>query len=412
MFQYYENAEECYAFLHDVDSTLLPSETGSQFESSKWFTRGWTLQELLAPSKVFFLSSNWTILGHKCPNRGGNVCHCALNRRPLNTDLAKITGIPPAILSKQQPVSSFPPQAVFQWAENRVTKRVEDEAYCLLGLFGISMIPNYGEKLHAWDRLAKRVAKKYNISDLLQLPVKAALRRPKSTNQGFKLACESKNLPNPTHTHTEDEENCGNSEIWRVIEKYSSADVGLANEISLNEIQKFLQGTRTNSEAKTWEEIRQELGIIERQICDRNGNDPNGSAPDSVASDNSAHIKSNVESDNQKKLESIASCKSFGSAGMLSKKCKESSSIDETPLQRWLNCREDYLPFHISYGGRYVRQKACNEHNPGSRTDEDSTSSRSTTASARSEASVVMTPNESNTSVTSSAGDYTPKGES
>ena len=66
MFQYYQDAHECYAYLDDVQSHLSHTPT-STLAQSKWFTRGWTLQELLAPKKVLFLSSDWTCIGHKCP---------------------------------------------------------------------------------------------------------------------------------------------------------------------------------------------------------------------------------------------------------------------------------------------------------------------------------------------------------
>ena len=49
MFRWYQNASICYAYLSDVKKSNQENLTKSEFESSQWFTRGWTLQELIAP---------------------------------------------------------------------------------------------------------------------------------------------------------------------------------------------------------------------------------------------------------------------------------------------------------------------------------------------------------------------------
>lgn len=94
MYEYYENAEECYAYLSDVQGIGTPSDVEHEVAESVWFTRGWTLQELLAPSRVFFVSAEWKVLGHKCSNNHNATCQCDLDRRPLNEMLAAITDVP------------------------------------------------------------------------------------------------------------------------------------------------------------------------------------------------------------------------------------------------------------------------------------------------------------------------------
>ena len=55
MYQWYKAAEMCYAYLADVPTKC----TLSTFLKSRWHTRGWTLQELIAPDSVTFLSVDW-----------------------------------------------------------------------------------------------------------------------------------------------------------------------------------------------------------------------------------------------------------------------------------------------------------------------------------------------------------------
>jgi hypothetical protein len=121
MFRWYANADECYAYLDDV-----PDEK-TDIAKSRWFTRGWTLQELLAPRSILFLDQKWRALG---------------TRTELASTIATITGIPIKLLKSQSSVSQLENYSIaqrMQWAANRRTKRVEDKAYCLLGIFNVSM---------------------------------------------------------------------------------------------------------------------------------------------------------------------------------------------------------------------------------------------------------------------------------
>ena len=140
MFRWYALASICYAYLHDVPSTYR-RET---FGSSRWFTRGWTLQELIAPRFLLFMSSDWTPLGTK-----------AL----LADDIQSITGIDAEVLTFSRDVMAVSVARRMSWASRRQTTRPEDEAYCLMGIFGINMATLYGEGRDAFRRLQEEIMK-------------------------------------------------------------------------------------------------------------------------------------------------------------------------------------------------------------------------------------------------------------
>ncbi|KID74144.1 Vegetative incompatibility protein HET-E-1 [Metarhizium brunneum] len=143
MFNWYRNAAACYAYLFDVTSDEDPAGPQSAFRSSKWFTRGWTLQELLAPFEVAFLAMDWRELGAKSD---------------LARIIAEITRIDQQVLSTcvWDDVSIA---AIMSWAANRRTTRVEDEAYCLTGLFNVNMPLIYGEGRNAFYNLQLEIIK-------------------------------------------------------------------------------------------------------------------------------------------------------------------------------------------------------------------------------------------------------------
>ena len=123
MFRWYQNAKRCYVFLSDVEIDTLEGNGESVFKQSRWFNRGWTLQELLAPQSVEFFSKNGARLGDK---------------ESLKHTIHEVTEIPiKALLGSD--LSEFDVAGRFSWAENRQTTREEDGAYCLLGIFGIYM---------------------------------------------------------------------------------------------------------------------------------------------------------------------------------------------------------------------------------------------------------------------------------
>ncbi|KAI8630752.1 HET-domain-containing protein [Xylariaceae sp. FL1651] len=196
MYRWYAESDVCYAYLFDVQSTnpdimerpddliyrsnweelfaregkewyqelsqerqeVLDSSLDAhtpfhkEFHNSKWFTRGWTLQELIAPQRVEFFNRTWAMLGTKAT---------------LQKRVAKITGIGVESLLGYQPVSRLWAGQVFSWAANRQTTRVEDTAYCLLGLLDLNMPLLYGEGPKAFLRLQEEILRRNEDYTLL-----------------------------------------------------------------------------------------------------------------------------------------------------------------------------------------------------------------------------------------------------
>jgi hypothetical protein len=149
MYRWYRNAKKCYVYLSDVSASSLPPESQawkSNFSQSRWFTRGWTLQELLAPSIVEFFSEEGTRLGDKLS---------------LEQDIHKITLIPIPALRGATPLSQFSIEERMSWTKNRQTTIEEDQAYCLLGIFDIHLPLIYGEGVEsAFVRLQQEIERR------------------------------------------------------------------------------------------------------------------------------------------------------------------------------------------------------------------------------------------------------------
>lgn len=124
MFHYYRNAQVCYTYLADVPGSDEPHSEGSRFRKSRWFTRGWTLQELLAPLHVIFFDEDWGEIGTKTS---------------LLTVIMEITGIPSQVLMMMIDVRKIAVQEVFDWARTRETTVPEDKVYCMMDLLGVRM---------------------------------------------------------------------------------------------------------------------------------------------------------------------------------------------------------------------------------------------------------------------------------
>ncbi|KAI0330928.1 HET-domain-containing protein [Cubamyces sp. BRFM 1775] len=144
MFDWYSIAAVCYVFLADVPETENPAARWSQFGESRWFERGWTLQELLVPQRNVFLSKNWRPIGTK---------------KSLSKTIETITGIDEDILVHRRPLHTVSVARRMSWAQFRQTTRVEDEAYCLMGIFGVRIPAIYGEGRHAFVRLQEEIMK-------------------------------------------------------------------------------------------------------------------------------------------------------------------------------------------------------------------------------------------------------------
>ena len=145
MFAWYVQAEVCYAFLEDVSSSDVVDLDNSEFTRARWHTRGWTLQELLAPAAVLFMSKGWKRLGTK---------------RELAPLIERVTGIQQPYLTREADFREASISTRMRWAARRRTTRVEDEAYSLLGLFNINMPTLYGEGTRAFLRLQEEIAKR------------------------------------------------------------------------------------------------------------------------------------------------------------------------------------------------------------------------------------------------------------
>ena len=164
MFHWYQNAARCYVYLSDVSTKDYDQINQSvqtwqpAFQKSRWFTRGWTLQELIAPPFVGFFSSTGRRLGDK---------------RSLGQQLHEITGIPVSALLGAA-LSEFGVNERMIWAQGRETKRPEDMAYSLLGIFGIHMPLIYGEgMLNAFSRLQWELDRRASeqLPDLSKNPI-------------------------------------------------------------------------------------------------------------------------------------------------------------------------------------------------------------------------------------------------
>ncbi|KAI0372920.1 HET-domain-containing protein [Pilatotrama ljubarskyi] len=147
MHKWYQLAELCVAYLGDVDDPLpvARGEHPSTEEESRWFTRGFTLQELVAPKALTFVSRTWRAFGTK--HNFADV-------------IEDVTGIPPAILTHQVSVDSVSVAQRFSWASNRNTTQEEDKAYSLMGIFGVNMPTIYGEGGYAFIRLQEEILKR------------------------------------------------------------------------------------------------------------------------------------------------------------------------------------------------------------------------------------------------------------
>jgi hypothetical protein len=164
MYRWYKNAVVCYVYLDDIDvfdpmrggsisfaraepnrfwTTSIDSISENDLSKARWFTRGWTLQELIAPEKVEFYIKGWNYVGSK------------VNMREK---LARITGIDRFTLIYGN-LESVSIARRMSWAAKRVTTRTEDLAYCLLGIFDVNMPLLYGEGEKAFVRLQEEIMK-------------------------------------------------------------------------------------------------------------------------------------------------------------------------------------------------------------------------------------------------------------
>lgn len=139
MYRYYRESVVCYAYLCDVNDD-------AQIASSRWFTRGWTLQELIAPRRLELYSASWDYIGGR-------------NDPDLLPVISSASLVDEYVLSGAVAPNAVSVAKRMYWASSRTTTRKEDEAYCLMGLFDVNMPLLYGEGEKAFARLQQEITK-------------------------------------------------------------------------------------------------------------------------------------------------------------------------------------------------------------------------------------------------------------
>ena len=153
MYRWYASSKVCYAYLHDVHhgSSFPTKQSWDEYSKwrgwPEWFSRGWTLQEMIAPSNVQFFNTNWTYIGDK---------------KMLAPALTRITGVPECILKGGLAGNRPCVAQIMSWASRRETTRVEDRAYSLMGLLDVNMPMLYGEGKKAFQRLQIEISRTSN----------------------------------------------------------------------------------------------------------------------------------------------------------------------------------------------------------------------------------------------------------
>ncbi|KAK4182469.1 heterokaryon incompatibility protein-domain-containing protein [Podospora australis] len=184
MFRWYSDAEVCYAWLSDLETGGKTAYAESKWKDNasketeeqaaeqgraldkevkkyahcRWFTRGWTLQELIAPARLGFYNRNWELQGEKSH---------------MSAVLATITGISELVLLGEDSLASLSVAQRMSWAAKRETTRTEDMVYCLLGIFDVQLPLLYGEGSKAFTRLQDEIIRATNDLSLFAWRVDA-----------------------------------------------------------------------------------------------------------------------------------------------------------------------------------------------------------------------------------------------
>ena len=156
MYEWFQRAKVCYAYLQDV--TFDPKANSGfqrqqQLRNSHWFTSGWTLIELIAPQNVRFFQKDWKEFGTK---------------QSMHGIIASITGIPAELLTGAKELDDYTVFERMAWARHRMISSLEDQAYALMGLFGVKMDPEYAEGEQGLLRLREEIQKVHGSSSLDQ----------------------------------------------------------------------------------------------------------------------------------------------------------------------------------------------------------------------------------------------------
>ena len=209
MNRWYSDAVICYAYLADVPMVKGNFEANPYFAKSRWFTRGWTLQELIAPEELIFLASDWKALAPR-----GKTTHY----------LAQITGIHEDILKYHRPsLKRYSIAQRMSWAAKRTTTRIEDRAYCLMGLFDVNMPLLYGEGAKAFSRLQTAIINQSDDHTIFAW-----------TDQHQKGSCRG--LLAPDASYFEDSRDFETFPYEAVSRPYTMTNMGLQIQLNLSKL--------------------------------------------------------------------------------------------------------------------------------------------------------------------------------
>jgi hypothetical protein len=243
MFKWYRNATECYIYLADITSV-------DDLWKSRWFTRGWTLQELLAPASAIFFNKDWIEIGTKAS---------------LAEKISLVTKIPIRVLlgRKSEGDQELSLAQVMSWAANRETTRVEDVGYSLLGIFGVNMPMIYGEGDKAFLRLQHEIIKVSTDQSLFAWG--------RSSNRDYQRQMLGDDRSAFARSPA-DFAACGNvvQSTFKDISEFSLTNKGLRIEVPLDPLQKvrrYVAYLNCKEQDPSKAEFSQ-LGIQLRQISD------------------------------------------------------------------------------------------------------------------------------------------------
>jgi hypothetical protein len=166
MFRWYRDAAICYAYIEDLPEDIkIPITDPALMKTCRWFSRGWTLQELLAPTDIVFFGSGWFKIDRKIE---------------LVEILEAVTGIPHNVLTSETRLGHISVADRMNWASQRETTREEDIAYCLMGIFDVNMPMMYGEGRKAFLRLQEEIVKQTQDDSLFAWKAneEAAIKAP------------------------------------------------------------------------------------------------------------------------------------------------------------------------------------------------------------------------------------------
>ncbi|KAI6086493.1 HET-domain-containing protein [Hypoxylon rubiginosum] len=172
MFRWYRRSQVCYAYLADIKPGDDPVAEDSDFRRARWYTRGWTLQELIAPRLLIFFNVAWEAMG---------------TRYGLRSVISAITGISASLfegspLNASRALRNASIAQKMSWASGRSTTRSEDTAYCLLGIFDVNMPMLYGEGTKAFTRLQEEIMKSSDDQSILAWGLGKPLSEPWGTS--------------------------------------------------------------------------------------------------------------------------------------------------------------------------------------------------------------------------------------